>query len=386
MRKSSLRLALALSAFFVLPITIAACGGSDDSTDVPSNAVAVIDGTPITKTQFDHFLELAARGAASGGAVVPDPPSYTKCIAALRRQSRPSKGQSGPSDATLRARCKQQDETLRRDAMTAMIQERWLAGEAKTLGVVVTDAQVDRQLAEAKRQSFPTDKEWKRFLSETGMSEDDARDRIRAQLVLQRVTEKIQDSAAPVTDQQVADYFRRNREQFALPERRDLELILTRDEAKANEAKAAIEGGTSWAAAAKKYSNDPASSANGGKLLGVAKGQQDRALDQAAFEAEKGVIVGPVKGQFGWYLVRVTKVSPPKQDTLDESKAQIKQQLTQQAQQQKVSTFAADFQKRWKADTVCRTGYIVELCKNAPKQNTTSTAGGTVAGSSTNGG
>ena len=39
---------------------------------------------------------------------------------------------------------------------------------------------------------------------------------------------------------------------------------------------------------------------------GVSKGQQDRAFDQAAFSAKKGVIVGPVKGQFGFYIVRVT--------------------------------------------------------------------------------
>ena len=214
-------------------------------------------------------------------------------------------------------------------------------------------------------------------------------DRLRTQLLAQKLTEKIQKSAAPVTDADVQDYYNKNKAQFALPERRDLEVILTKTEAQANEAKSAVDGGMSWSAAAKKYSTDPASKATGGVLRGVAKGQQDRALDKAAFAADEGEIVGPVKGQFGWYLVRVTAITPPKQTPLADAKAQIKPLLTQQGQQEKMQTFATDFQKRWQGATTCRTGYIVPLCKNAPKPKTTSTSGGTVAtpsGSSTSGG
>ena len=39
---------------------------------------------------------------------------------------------------------------------------------------------------------------------------------------------------------------------------------------------------------AKKYSIDQASKAQGGKLLAVAKGQQEQALDKAVFGAKRG--------------------------------------------------------------------------------------------------
>src|SRR6185369_9990564 len=138
--------------------------------------------------------------------------------------------------------------------------------------------------------------------------------------------------------------------------------------------KRAVQGGTSWAAAAKKYSTDAASKATGGELKGVSEGQQDRAFDQAAFGARKGVIVGPVKGQFGYYLLRVTAITAAQQTPLAQARAQIRALLENQGAQTKINAFIRDFQARWKSKTNCRTGYVVQLCKNAPAVRTTSTA------------
>lgn len=377
MTKTSLRI-LALGAFFVAALTLAACGGS---SGIPSNAVATVGGTAITKADYAKWAAITAKSAAQGGApvIVPDPPAYTNCIAALRKQSKPAKGQPAPSTVTLKAQCKQQDAQLLQQTMATLIQEAWVAGEAKDQGVTVTDAEVQQQLAQTKKQSFPTEKAYQKFLSQSGMTTADVLDRMRVQALAQKLTKKIQSSSTPVTDAQVASYYNKNKAQFAVPERRDLELILTKTQAQAQTAKSAVEGGTSWKVAAKKYSTDAASKAAGGVLHGVAKGQQDAALDKAAFSAKKGVILGPLKGQFGWYVVRVTAITPANQTSLAAAKPQIKALLAQQGQQKRMSTFLTGFQKRWKDKTDCRTGYIVQLCKNAPTPKTTSTAGGTVA-------
>ena len=52
-------------------------------------------------------------------------------------------------------------------------------------------------------------------------------ERVRIQALAAALTRKIQSSAAPVTDAQIQSYYDRNRAQFALPERRDVQLILT---------------------------------------------------------------------------------------------------------------------------------------------------------------
>jgi foldase protein PrsA len=371
--RTPLRILLALGAFFVAAIVLVACGSSDNS--VPSNAVASVDGTAITRADYEKWAEITAKGSAQGRtAVIPDPPTFTRCIATLRRQSRPARGQPAPTDVTLRAQCRQQNDALVAQTMGTLIQNIWIDKEADAQGVTVSDADVRRQLEQTKRQSFRDEAAYERFLKTSGMTEADVLERVRVQALAAALTRKIQSSAAPVTDAQIQSYYNRNRSQFSLPERRDVQLILTRSKAQADAAKSAVQGGTSWAAAAKQYSTDAASKATGGQLKGVSQGQQDRAFDQAAFGARKGVIVGPVKGQFGYYLIRVTAVTPAQQTPLSQARAQIRALLQNQGTQTKMSSFIRDFQDRWKSKTNCRTGYVVQLCKNAPAVRTTSTA------------
>jgi foldase protein PrsA len=380
--RTPLRILLALGAFFVAAALLVACGSSDNS--VPGNAVANVDGTSITRADYEKWAEITAKGSAQGRAVVlPDPPAFTRCIATLRSQSRPARGQPAPTNVTLRAQCRQQNDALVAQTMGTLIQNLWIEKEADSQGVSVSDADVQRQLAQTKRQSFRSEAAFQRFLKTSGMTEDDVLERVRIQALAAALTRKIQSSAASVTEAQIQSYYNRNRAQFALPERRDIQLILTRSRAQADAAKSAIQGGTSWAAAAKQYSTDAASKATGGELKGVTQGQQDRAFDQAAFGARKGVIVGPVKGQFGYYLLRVTAITPAQQTPLAQARAQIRALLQNQGAQTKMSAFIRDFQDRWKSKTNCRTGYVVQLCKNAPAIRTTPTAATPPAAGST---
>jgi foldase protein PrsA len=382
--RTPLRILLALGAFFVAALVLAACGSS--STSVPSSAVANVDGTPITLADYQKWAAITAKGSAQGGApVVPDPPTYTRCIAALRQQVRPARGQPAPTDVTLRAQCRQQNDALVQQTMGTLIQESWIEKEASAEGVSVSDAEAQRQLAITKRTSFPTEKAYQRFLTQSGMTQADVLARVRLQVLANKLTRKVQASAAPVTNAQVQSYYERNRSQFAIPERRDVQLVLTKSKAQAQAAEKAVKGGTSWAAVAKRYSTDAASKASGGELKGISQGQEERAFDQAAFSAKKGAIVGPIRGQFGWYVIRVMGVTPARQTPLAEASPQIRALLQQQDQQQKMASFIRDFQTRWKAKTNCRTGYVVQLCKNAPAPRTTSTAGGTVASPSSGG-
>lgn len=379
----TLRIFLALGAFFALAFTIAACGGDDSSSnDVPSNAVASVDGDPITKADYDRWAVITAKSASAQGgtAVIPDPPDYTRCVAALTEQARSVRGQRVPAVAQLRAQCRQLDTQIRQQTLQLLIQAIWFEKEARDLGVSVSDADVTRFLAETKRQSFPRRGDYERFLRSSGMDDRDVLFRLRIQRLGERISEAVERRSGNVTEAQITDYYNRNRDQFAVPERRDLEIVLTRTEAQANEAKRAIESGTPWAEVARRFSTDALSKGNGGRLAGVARGQQDRALDTAAFGASRGEVVGPVRGQFGWYIVRVDGITPARQNTLEASRDQIRDLLRQQSSTTALTDFGRRFQTRWAAATNCRTGYVIEqFCSNAPRPRTTSTAGGTVA-------
>ena len=120
------------------------------------------------------------------------------------------------------------------------------------------------------------------------------------------------ENADKVTDKAVADFFNKNKARFATPATRDLRVILTKTQASAAQAKAALQRGQSWGAVAKRFSIDQASKDQGGTLLGIAKGTQEKSFDDAIFAAKKGELTGPVKTQFGYYVFEVQKVTKPR--------------------------------------------------------------------------
>lgn len=64
--------------------------------------------------------------------------------------------------------------------------------------------------------------------------------------------------------------------------------------------------GKDFATLATQYSKDPGSAANGGDLGWFGKGRMVPAFEQACLKAKIGEIVGPVRTQFGWHIIKVT--------------------------------------------------------------------------------
>lgn len=349
--------------------------------DVPPNAVATVNDTVIKKADFAKWLATAQASASQGAKPVAyEPPDYNKCVAAKKAQP-VAKGQEQTA-AALKKQCKQEFDQLKKQVMQFLIQAQWVEQEAKSQDIKISDAQVKKSFDDQKKQAFPTDKAYSQFLKTSGMSEADILFRVRLDQLQQKLTQKVTEGETKVSAADIQAYYDKNKQRFAQPERRDLLIVLTKTEAQAQAAKKALESGQPWAAVAKQYSIDEASKAQGGKLPGVAKGQQEKALDTAVFGAKKGVVAGPVKTQFGWYVFKVTKVTPASQQTLEQSKEAIKSLLKSQKQQKALDDFIKDFREKYKDKTDCASDYEVAECKNGPedKTDTTGSASGGAPG------
>jgi foldase protein PrsA len=359
-------------AFFVPAAIIAGCGEGG----IPGNAVAEVDGTPIEREDFDHWLNIAAKSSGQPNAAVPQPPDFKACIEqAKKAAAKPEEGQPKQTDADYKKQCQQQYDQLRDQVLGLLISFEWIKREAEEQGVEVTDEEVKKSFEEQKKQSFPKEADYEKFLKSSGQTNEDVMMRVRLDALSNKIRDKVTKGKDKVTDQQIKAYYDKNKAQFAQPERRDLHIVLTKRKAQAEEAKAALQSGESFKSVAKEYSIDDASKAQGGKLPAVAKGQQEKAFDTAIFGADKGKIVGPVKTQFGFYVFKVDKINAASQQTLEQAKATIKQVLASQNQQKALDTFVKDFRKRWKEETECREGYVTQDCKNAPKATPTPTPG-----------
>jgi foldase protein PrsA len=365
------RLISLLATAAVLPIAVAGCGN-----DVPSGAVAKVDDTVIKQEEFDHWVQAAAQGqqppGAGGQVSVPDPPDFTECVDAKKQQPVPP-GSQKPTDDQLKDQCQQEFDSLKQQVMQFLISAEWIEQEANARDIEVSDEEVQKQFEDQKNQSFPNEKQYQQFLKTSGQTEEDLLFRVKLDVLSTKVRDEIIDDVDEVSDEDIQTYYDENKERFAQPERRDLNVVLTKTEDKANEAKQAIESGQSFKDVAKEFSIDEASKSQGGKLPAVAEGQQEKAFNDAIFAADKGELTGPVKTQFGWYVFKVDKVNKASQQSLEDAKTTIKQVLASQNQQKALDAFVKDFRKRWKQKTDCREGYRTQDCKNAPKPTPTPT-------------
>ncbi len=80
--------------------------------------------------------------------------------------------------------------------------------------------------------------------------------------------------------------------------------ILVKEEAKAKELLAKINAGESFSDLAKKHSQCP-SGRKGGDLGWFGRGQMVKPFEDACFSNQKGAVVGPVRTDFGWHLIKV---------------------------------------------------------------------------------
>jgi foldase protein PrsA len=256
--------------------------------------------------------------------------------------------------------------------MDFLITAYWYQADAAKLGVKVTDAQVQKAFDTAKNQQFPKGSGFNTFLSQTGQTLDDILFRFRVNTIVQKLVAK---HSTTVTPAQISAYYQSHLTQFGSQETRNMRIVLTKTQAEALAAKKALDSGQSWAAVAKKYSIDPTTKSKGGVLTGVTKQQQDAALANASFAAPLNKLTGPVKGQFGYYVFDVTKITPATQQTLTQATPLIKQQLTTQNQTGAQTAVENKAKKDWLSQTTCRAQYAMSDCKGykAPKSATTTT-------------
>ena len=188
------------------------------------------------------------------------------------------------------------------------------------------------------------------FMQEARKRGLDASNDYKNQLELARQTILIRELFAdfqkknPVTDAEVqAEYDKFVKENGGKEYRARHILVETEDQAKA--LIAGIRKGGKFEDLAKKNSKDPGSGANGGDLDWASAGSYVAEFSGAMVKLGKGEMTdAPVKSQFGWHIIRVDDVREAQLPKLDEVKPQISQQL----QQQKMSKFQEDLRGKAK--------------------------------------
>ena len=145
--------------------------------------------------------------------------------------------------------------------------------------------------------------------------------------------------------------------------------ILVKDIATANRLYRQIKGGANFATLAKKFSLDPGSKVQGGRLT-VTKGQFVAPFENTAFLLPKNSLSRPVKTEYGYHLIEpLSETKPARTMPLKDVEATIRQQLEQTRRQQALQKWAKDVREEYKDKTSYQVGFA------PPKTETTKNDG-----------
>ena len=123
--------------------------------------------------------------------------------------------------------------------------------------------------------------------------------------------------------------------------------ILVEDEDKCTDIlNSIVSGEISFEEAAKQHSTCP-SGQQGGDLGEFGHGQMVKEFDEAAFAAEPGKVVGPVKTQFGYHLIKVEDKKEAGESNLEEVKDQIRAELSQKKQEEAYRAKVDELKKKY---------------------------------------
>ena len=218
-----------------------------------------------------------------------------------------------------------------------LIEQRLILQEAKRAGVSVATEEILEHL-ETLRSHFDSDEAFEQSLADSHLTQEQLKEKIREQLMVQRLIDAKIRSTIVVSPQEVA------REIGAHPElakqgdrvRAAHILIRVNEKRSAESARARIEeiskqlsAGAEFGSLAKRYSEDP-HAAEGGAMSWVAQGELMPELDAALFRLTPGEWSQPIQTRLGFHLVKVEERKPAESLSTQEAHRTVYQQLYQQ--------------------------------------------------------
>jgi len=327
----------------VAVLAVAACGGGGSSSvDVPEGAIAVVGDKTVTKEEFDQLIEQQKKTAES------------------QKQDFPEVGTP-------------EYEALKANVVKGLIAQREWELEGESMGIKVTDQEIETQLNQKKEQYGLTDEQkYQAELAKAGITDAQVRDQVRIEILTNKIYEAVTKKVT-VTDADVQAYYDQNATKYQQPASREVRHILVKTEAQAQKLHDQIQSGADFAKLAKKYTQDEASKADGGKLTAF-EGRTVGPFDDFVFSAKTGELSDPIKTEFGWHIIEVlSAIKPPTTTPLDQVKDTIKTTLLQTKQNAAMRAWIASLTTKYADDITYAPGY-------APASPTDTTGGTTTGG------
>ena len=140
-----------------------------------------------------------------------------------------------------------------------------------------------------------------------------------------------------ISDDDLTKAYNDRKDDLAIPEQRQVRQILAPSEDKAKAAEDALAAGQDFATVATTIAGQDPQTVD----LGLVKASDlPKPLAEAAFDLPLDKPSKPIKDLLGWHILLVSKIEPPKTPSFDEAKQQLKDELTQESEADRLDHIA----------------------------------------------
>jgi peptidyl-prolyl cis-trans isomerase SurA len=233
--------------------------------------------------------------------------------------------------------------SLKLSILDELINDEILLERASKMNLIASDAEVEDKFTESK--SPYTEEEFQKKLRDTGLTVDDLKSDIRRQLSVQKLLNREVIAKISITDQDVTDFYNKNRAQFnvAEPQYHIAQIVVTphadpsvhnrkNDKATTDaEAKRKVTileqklaAGADFTQLAMDYSEDSTATTGGdlGFVPESALNRSDPTLKKMVLAMKAGEVTQPISSQGGYRILKMIAKEPAGQRLLSDPQVQ----------------------------------------------------------------
>ncbi len=227
--------------------------------------------------------------------------TYRKQVGQLQQALTAGSGNGSEPDA-------EQLTQIRQQVLSTLIDQAIIEQEAAEAGITITDEMVEAKIQESITQGGG-ETQFEAWLAANNLTQDEFRERLRAELTANRMYEAITNYVPEQADQV------------------EMSQIVVADDATAWDIIDQLKNGANFAELAQQYSIDESSRANNGNLgwfpqgLGLVPAE----VEKIAFSIEPGQVSGPIQSSLGFHIIKLENREADR--PLEELRPALKQQI-----------------------------------------------------------
>ena len=238
-----------------------------------------------------------------------------------------------------------------------LIEHRLQVQEARREKLEVVDEELREAIDEVVRRSGLSQVDFERDLRNQGLSWEAFRREFRDQLLVQRVVRRKVAARVSVTEGEVDDYLRANREKFeavlsyrarhiavlAVPP--DREESWERARERIAEIRRRLAGGTPFAEVARQLSEDPTAD-QGGDVGVLRRGELAPLFERAILALDAGEVSEPIRSPHGLHLFLLEEREELTGEALARARSQAREVIQRQKFQERLGAWLEDVKRR----------------------------------------